>query len=516
MRPLLFLSLLAASCAGVASGQQTVVVTSSGMAGGQGQFADGAAWPTNGAMTFDVGVFPEGFDPTKSDRASWIGAWQSARQSAGAGAVTSWFRDGDSTYFSITGASAILRPADRPGAQYYVWGFNTRTTAGSSEWILLTNPAWRVVNSDTPRLPDVLDTQDAGTIALVGQIGNGGLDLKSERVFAAGLSLAGQVGNFAVVAGEPATLSVSARGAGLVFQWYAGAKGDTSAPITGATRPTYTVPSLTATARYWVRISNGIDSVDSDTITVTAAADASGVVAAYEGPNLGYVAGQRMRVTQQVSYTGTVSEVKVSALLPAGWAFLSSDGPAPQAKPQVGESDLLEWKWTTVPASPFLLSYVVSVPAGLTAEENITTLATVVRDGVARQAFVRPDPIVVRPAARLHTADTDRNNRIDLAELLRVIALYNTRSGGVRTGAYRVNAANLEDGFDQDSTRSAGATVALAAYHAADIAPRDGRISLGELTRVIELYNHRVGTSRVGAYFVRGDTEDGFVSGVAP
>jgi hypothetical protein len=50
-------------------------------------------------------------------------------------------------------------------------------------------------------------------------------------------------------------------------------------------------------------------------------------------------------------------------------------------------------------------------------------------------------------SASLHTADTNRDGRIGLLELTRVIELYNYRSGGSRTGQYRVR-AGTEDGFD--------------------------------------------------------------------
>jgi hypothetical protein len=53
----------------------------------------------------------------------------------------------------------------------------------------------------------------------------------------------------------------------------------------------------------------------------------------------------------------------------------------------------------------------------------------------------------------------------------------------------------------------------LSSYHAADVAPRDGRFSLIELTRVIELYNCRAGTTRMGQYHVQAGTEDGFAPG---
>jgi hypothetical protein len=52
----------------------------------------------------------------------------------------------------------------------------------------------------------------------------------------------------------------------------------------------------------------------------------------------------------------------------------------------------------------------------------------------------------------------------------------------------------------------------LTRHHAAD-SNRDGKISLLELTRVIELYNYRSGTSRTGQYKVKSGTEDGFDPG---
>ena len=103
-------------------------------------------------------------------------------------------------------------------------------------------------------------------------------------------------------------------------------------------------------------------------------------------------------------------------------------------------------------------------------------------------------------------------------ELTRVIELYNTRHGTVRTGAYKLQALT-EDGFAPDPERGAGVVVPLVRAHSADTSNgeagtlRDGRIELLELTRVIELYNFRAGTSRTGAYRVEAGTEDGFAAG---
>ena len=52
-------------------------------------------------------------------------------------------------------------------------------------------------------------------------------------------------------------------------------------------------------------------------------------------------------------------------------------------------------------------------------------------------------------------------------------------------------------------------------YHSADT-DHNGKLSLLELTRVIELYNTRVGTSRTGQYHVQAGTEDGFAPGPNP
>ena len=515
MRSLLALAFFSLGLSGVGLAQQTVVMTSSGSAGGLGLFSDGTAWPVDGGFSFDVGLLPANFDPATADRAALVPSWISARQPDATGAVNSWFRDGTSTQFSIAGTSLNVRPADQLRAQYYVWGYNTRTASGAAEWVLLTNPAWRVVISEDPLLPEHFDTKDPGTVAIIGQLTRGGSDLKSERVFTAGLLITNQAATVSVAPGQPATMTVAARGTGLSYQWYAGVKGDVSQPISGATGSTYTVGAVTTTARFWVRVAGSGQTADSETMMVTPIGSDTGVVVTYDPVNLGYITGQRVRVRQQVSYTGTPTRLSLSALVPAGWSYLASEGPAAQSSPAVGSTDLLEWSWTTPPPSPFTLGYILVVPAGVAGDRTVTTLTAAVRDGVTHQGLALPDPLMVKPAARLHSADADRNSRIDLFELTRIIEIYNTRSGTQRSGAYRVD-ATTEDGFAPDRVRTATDVVTLASYHSADVTPRDGRLSLVELTRVIELYNFRSGSVRTGAYYARGDTEDGFVTGVAP
>lgn len=112
----------------------------------------------------------------------------------------------------------------------------------------------------------------------------------------------------------------------------------------------------------------------------------------------------------------------------------------------------------------------------------------------------------------LHSADYDGDNRIGPEEFNRVIELYNTRVGTTRTGAYRVDPTSI-DGFAPD-VRPLAAVVTLEHYHSADT-NRDGKISLFELTRVIELYNYRTGPLRTGIYHYQTGTEDNFATGPA-
>jgi hypothetical protein len=73
----------------------------------------------------------------------------------------------------------------------------------------------------------------------------------------------------AIFAGQNTTLSATAAGAGLSYQWYLGTSGDTSNPIGGATSATYTTPTLNATATYWLLVTNAAGTADSRTDTVT-------------------------------------------------------------------------------------------------------------------------------------------------------------------------------------------------------------------------------------------------------
>jgi hypothetical protein len=154
----------------------------------------------------------------------------------------------------------------------------------------------------------------------------------------------------------------------------------------------------------------------------------------------------------------------------------------------------------------------LGVPAGQTGDQLLAALAIARLSGTATpfQVLAKPDPLVVPPALH-HSADTNRDYKLSLLELTRVIELYNTRNGTSRTGCYKVEDGS-EDGYGAEPTRSGSGSASLARYHSAD-SNRDGKLGLLELTRVIELYNFREGTSRTGRYRVKDGTEDGFEPG---
>jgi hypothetical protein len=73
--------------------------------------------------------------------------------------------------------------------------------------------------------------------------------------------------------GTPVSLAVNASGSSLTYQWYKGASGNTSTPVSGGTSATIN-DSPVATTSYWVRVSSGCGAAaaDSQAVTVTVSA----------------------------------------------------------------------------------------------------------------------------------------------------------------------------------------------------------------------------------------------------
>ncbi len=313
-------------------------------------------------------------------------------------------------------------------------------------------------------------------------------------------------------AGLPARLGVVALGKPIpALQWRRG-----GVPLSGATGSQLHWPAVLPSdaGTYDVVATNpgGVAVSAAATLSVTPANRATHAVLGG-----GYHAGDTAAVRNTLHYIAPVTRLTWSVTLPAGWSFASDDSTA-SSRPAAGATGVLIWTWDNPPASPVVFASSFNVPPAETTTRTLSATAVVRPPSAAEVSLVvAPDPLGLGRVTT-HSSDTDHDWAISLFELTRVIELYNTRHGTVRTGAYRRDPAG-EDGFGADAPRPAGAMALLQRYHSADTrgagpgAGRDGMIDLFELTRVIELYNTRAGTVRTGRYRVQAGTEDGFAAG---
>jgi hypothetical protein len=316
-------------------------------------------------------------------------------------------------------------------------------------------------------------------------------------------SIATQPSAATVTAGSTATFSVVASGtATLTYQWK---KDGTS--ISGATAATYTIASATLTdaGSYTVAVTNGAGTVLSQAAELLIIP--AGTAATHSVVGGGYSPGGAVVISSRLSYTGTLGAAAWSVLLPPGWTYVSGSASQGETRPAAGTTGLLEWAWTSLPASPVEFTYTVQAPANATGAQTFVALAIARLGGKSYQLLAQPDPLQVTQLLH-HAADTNRDFKISLLELTRIIELYNTRNGSTRTGRYR-GQTGTEDNFAPDAETLATATVTLGVYHSAD-SNRDGRFSLLELTRVIELYNTRLAGARTGRYQIQVGSEDGY------
>jgi hypothetical protein len=307
--------------------------------------------------------------------------------------------------------------------------------------------------------------------------------------------------------GDSVTFAVAATGSTpLSYQW----KKDTVA-IDGATNASLIIASVQSAdvGSYTVVVSNGAGPITSSAATLSVLP--TGNSATHTVPVGGYIAGGTVTITNTLNYAGTAAELGWQVLLPDGWSFVSANGAYGDSAPAVGTTGLIGFAWrNSIPVTPLNFSYTLGVPAGQTGVQQLAALVLVRPGDTAGQFLAKPDSLAVAPLTR-YSADTSDNSRIELFELTRVIELYNVRLGTVRTGCYQVQ-NGTEDGFALEPARSGTAVGILAKYHSTD-SNQDGKLNLLELTRVIELYNTRAGTVRTGQYHIQAGTEDGFAPG---
>ena len=84
--------------------------------------------------------------------------------------------------------------------------------------------------------------------------------------------------------------------------------------------------------------------------------------------------GGSVLLTVRIVFSGTPSAVGWTVTIPPGWSYAGGTD-EPGVKPSSGQSDTLEWAWTSIPTSPAQFTFNVSYPAG-TSGGTISALAT--------------------------------------------------------------------------------------------------------------------------------------------
>lgn len=138
--------------------------------------------------------------------------------------------------------------------------------------------------------------------------------------------------------GITVTLSVTATGANLSYQWYQGAKGDTSKPV-GTNIPTLLV-TTTSTQSYWVRISSPCGSTDSNTATVTITPAVCTIT------SCSVTAPTAASTGTSVAFQGSITTASCTGTTTYAWTFGDATSTATQANTTHTYSSSGNYNWT--------------------------------------------------------------------------------------------------------------------------------------------------------------------------
>lgn len=216
-----------------------------------------------------------------------------------------------------------------------------------------------------------------------------------------------------------------------------------------------------------------------------------------------YVPGEQFRV-DVVLESAEALELTALALmesLPEGFSYAGGfDLAGAAVQPAAGATGELAFIWVQMPELPVHVSYAVQALATASGSYTLSGEALYRTNGgelstpAVYTEFGEAETEAETEGPRYHSADTNQDYRITLAEVLRVIQFYNT-------GHYSCD-ATTEDGY-----RPGGDNFDCAP-HDSDFLVQDWSISLPELLRLVQFMN-----MPNGAYHVNPETEDGFAPG---
>lgn len=124
--------------------------------------------PMDSQMTFELGVFTAGFTPTAANTAQWAAHWRQAQ--------VAFYQPGIS-YFTGSHPVTSNEAPFAAGTKGYIWGHDGHYT--SSEWILMSAPAWTWPSSQNPVELPVNWTVSQATQFVTGQGHGSGFQMKS-------------------------------------------------------------------------------------------------------------------------------------------------------------------------------------------------------------------------------------------------------------------------------------------------------------------------------------------------
>ncbi|WP_287130212.1 choice-of-anchor tandem repeat GloVer-containing protein [Candidatus Cyanaurora vandensis] len=185
--------------------------------------------------------------------------------------------------------------------------------------------------------------------------------------------------------GQTATLSVTASGGSLTYQWYQGPSGNTNRPISGATASSYTTLPLTTATNYWVRVRNSFGSADSTTTTVTVGSPPVITV-------------QPASVTITSGQTATLSVTASGGSLTYQWY----QGPSGNTNRPIAGATASSY--TTLPLTTATNYWVRVINTGGTADSNTVT---VLIGTIPTVTAIRPNPVRVGTTVTLSGTNLD-------------------------------------------------------------------------------------------------------------